>query len=259
MSSVHFKVIIQAYNCKRWILECLKSVSRQDYDNWQAVIHVEPSLDKTHKLVHTYLREIKDDRFIWVKNQRRRLRPTNDIEAIKLSKPHNEDVIMILDGDDWLYSDHVFSYLNKVYQNEDIWVTWGSYIHSHNGERGKAAQPIPEPDDDAFNGRRCWRYSHLKTFRYFLWKGVRDEDLREMQTSGYYPVAWDMAMMFPMVEMAGKEHGKYISKILYLYNTENPISNEKVRYEKCLQCSNEICNQRTPYERRTKEELCNLP
>lgn len=255
--TTHFKIVIQAYRAEKWIIDCLKSVSNQKYNNWQAIIHVEPCSDNTFRLIQNYLRRIKDSRFVLRKNAVRRRRPLNDMDAIRIADPKNDDVIMFLDGDDHLHGPHVFSILNTVYQDENVWVTWGSYMHSHDGSKGMASGPILPPDEDPMNGRRNWIYSHLKTFRYFLYKGIRDEDLKD-EDGEYYSVAWDMALMFPIVEMAGPEHGRFISQVMYVYNTDNPISNEKIAYGKCLKFSHEIRNLRTPYCKRMKEELCKL-
>jgi len=253
----HFKVVIQAYNASKWIIDCLKSVVIQKYENWQAIIHIEPSEDGTYESVSQYLDSIADPRFVLRKNEIRRLRPTNDLEAIKIANPNNEDVVMFLDGDDKLYDDKVFSCLNAVYQDDDIWITWGSYILKHNNEIGGAACEVPPPKYDPYAGKRRWRYSHLKTFRYFLFKGIKHKDLLEKRTGEYYPVAWDMALMFPMIEMAGKEHSQYINKILYVYNLSTPYNNEKVNVFHCLDCAAEVTS-RPQYKQKTKESLCSL-
>ncbi len=248
----HFKIITSGYNCKKWIVDCLKSVHEQKYDNWQMIVHIDNSPDNTYAVAFEYLQCVKDDRIVLIDNPERSLCPINDLEAIKISNPNSEDVLVFLDADDWLYDSYVLSYLNNVYTRQDIWVTWGSYIHSHNGERGKASMPLPEIEEED----RVWRYSHLKTFKYFLFQGIKDEDLRDKESGRYYTSAWDMSFMLPVVEMAGREHSKFISKILYVYNTKNPISNEKINIRKSLRFADEITKQRTKYTRRTREELC---
>jgi len=40
-------------------------------------------------------------------------------------------------------------------------------------------------------------------------------------------MAWDLAFMFPMLEMAQERHC-FISDILYVYNNDNPINDHKV-------------------------------
>ena len=47
-----------------------------------------------------------------------------------------------------------------------------------------------------------WMASHLRTFRHDLWLKIEDSDLRD-NDGNYYPTTWDLAIMFPMLEMAG--------------------------------------------------------
>jgi hypothetical protein len=43
----------------------------------------------------------------------------------------------------------------------------------------------------------------------------------------FYHMAWDQAIMFPMLEMSG-HRAKFISEVLYIYNAANPINDCKV-------------------------------
>jgi hypothetical protein len=145
-----------------------------------------------------------------------------------------------------------------VYQDEGVWITWGSYVFRHNLNcKEKASVPMPAPEDDEHKGARWWRHSHLKTFRYFLFKGIKDEDLRDTQTGNYYTVAGDMALMFPMVEMAGPAHSRYLDKILYVYNQSTPYNDEKIYRSLVKRCDAEI-RSRPRYAERSKEELCQI-
>jgi hypothetical protein len=40
-------------------------------------------------------------------------------------------------------------------------------------------------------------------------------------------MAWDQAMMFPMLEMSG-HRAKFIRDVLYMYNADNPLNDSKV-------------------------------
>jgi hypothetical protein len=40
-------------------------------------------------------------------------------------------------------------------------------------------------------------------------------------------MAWDQAIMFPMLEMSG-HRAKFISEVLYIYNAANPLNDYKV-------------------------------
>jgi len=256
--NIHFKVIVPMYNCAQWAESCLDSMRKQTYKNWQLVVSVEPSTDKTYDVVKKYLEEHKDINCIFKYGNVRKYVPKNHIDSIRESKPANDDIIVLLDGDDILFGTDTLEYLASVYANEKIWITWGSYCFRHDkNKKGLASVPVPDPKDDPCAGQRWWRFSHLKTFRYFLFKGIKDEDLRHKETGDYYKVAGDMALMFPMVEMAGKEHSQYIDKILYVYNLSSPYNDEKINMKLVKKCDLEI-RSRPQYEQKTKDELCSL-
>jgi hypothetical protein len=61
------------------------------------------------------------------------------------------------------------------------------------------------------------------------------------------PMAWDQALMFPMLEMAG-HRAKFIPDILYTYNAANPINDAKVNRALQRQCETAI-RQQKPYDR----------
>ena len=76
---------------------------------------------------------------------------------------------------------------------------------------------------------------HLRTFKAELFKKIKTEDL--LYEGKFFPVTWDMAFMFPMLEMAAprddhaKNHSLFISDVLYLYRMDNPINDFRVNYD----------------------------
>ena len=67
----------------------------------------------------------------------------------------------------------------------------------------------------------------MRTWKSWLWKKIKEEDLKDSEGK-YWSVAGDLAFMFPMFEMSGKNHYKYISEITYIYNEINPLNDHKV-------------------------------
>lgn len=254
MERTHFKVIVPMYNCARYATACLDSVLSQKYGNWELVVCVDPSEDGTYDIVYKYLLGKDHVNVTLVRNNVRQYVPKNFLDCIRMNAPSNEDVMVLVDGDDQLAGPDVLSYLESIYGDENVWITWGSYAFAHNKQVGLASQPLLP---DYRKRLREWRYSHLKTFRYFLFKGIQDTDCRDSQTGDYYTVASDMVLMFPMVEMAGPEHCRFIEKVLYLYNHNNPINDDRVNGRLLKRCDWEIRN-RPQYASRSKEFLCGL-
>ena len=83
-----------------------------------------------------------------------------------------------------------------------------------------------------------WYASHLKTFRHDLWLSINPIDF--LDNNGiYYTVASDLAIMFPMLEMAGYRQ-EFMKEVLYVYNDQNPISDHKIRRNSQILAAKEI-------------------
>lgn len=242
--SNHFKIIIPLYNVEEWIKICLRSVKAQTYQDYQCIIVDDISTDGS---VDVIKKEIaSDDRFLLVENKEKKYALRNIYEAIELSNPAKEDIIVTLDGDDWLASRDVLSTLNDVYSKSDCWITYGSYAEYPSGRRGKFSKQIPQHIINESSYRRNpWSASHLRTFKYKLWDRIEREDLLDSD-GNFYEMAWDLSFMFPMLEMAGPR-SLYVQDILYSYNLSNPLNDHKKDHSKQLRLESEIRGKK-PYD-----------
>ena len=62
----------------------------------------------------------------------------------------------------------------------------------------------------------------------------------------WYTAACDMAIMYPVMELAGFDRVRYNDTVLYIYNIENPLCNFKLRRDQQLQNNLEIVG-KTPF------------
>ena len=131
--SNHFKIIVPFYNVEEWIKVCIRSVKLQDYKDFQCVLIDDISTDSSAEIVEQEI--AGDDRFVLVRNTEKAYALKNIYDAISLSEPHEEDVIVTLDGDDWLANKGVLNKLNDVYIQSGCWLTYGSYAEYPNGFR----------------------------------------------------------------------------------------------------------------------------
>ncbi len=74
----------------------------------------------------------------------------------------------------------------------------------------------------------AWRASHLRTFRHELWAKINSADLLDPTTGRPWDMAWDLAMMFPMLEMCEADEFACIQTPLYVYNDTNPLNDNRV-------------------------------
>jgi glycosyltransferase involved in cell wall biosynthesis len=234
---MHFKIIIPMYNVDRWVETNIRSVLAQTHEDYQVIIIDDISTDNSFEKVQNLISN--DDRFVLVKNKQKRYALENIVRAIQMSNPEEEDVIVTLDGDDWLPNSGVLEKISQIYENTGCYITYGTYSTYPGGNKPWNVTAYPEEIVRKSDYRKdIWRASHLRTFKFFLWDKIKDEDLRD--TAGnYYKMAWDLAFMFPMLEMSnGKYH--YVQDTTYIYNRVNPINDDKVNHALQLSLDKEI-------------------
>lgn len=167
-----------------------------------------------------------------------------------------DEIVVQLDGDDQLADPYVLSSLADVYagrslgvrcascgldhtmggcemfvapESEDVWMTYGSYADDEASRKPDGSDPrglsclVPAEDHTRRSG---WRSSHLRTWKAWLFCKIRRADLLE-PLGAWIDAAPDLATMWPMIEMAGPVHARYIHDILYLYNGTNPLSESR--------------------------------
>lgn len=147
------------------------------------------------------------------------------------------DIICSVDLDDYLLPG-ALSYLKEVYSNPNIYLTYGSYACA-SGKSGRFAQRYGDKEKVRYNP---FKASHLKSFRLKLWEKLDKDQLKSFETGEYYESAGDLAMMFPLMEMAGLHRCKFIEQPLYWYNDLNENNDHKLRRDIQLKCEIEIRN-----------------
>lgn len=210
------KVVSCFWNAEKYIGKCLESLQMQKFKDFKVYLiddmSTDNSVSKIEKLIDG------DIRFELIINQEKKFKLRNLDELIRTFD--DDDVVIELDGDDWLYLPTVLEEIDKTYQDSSVWITNGSFMYS-NGSRGFSAKCSPLTiRKDAF------RFSHLRTWKAFLWKSIPIENLKE--TNGeYFKSGADVAYTFPLLELAGEKHYKFISSVLYVYNANSPYNDHK--------------------------------
>jgi hypothetical protein len=226
--NTHFKVIIPVYNSEGWIAQAVESVKAQNYSNFSCFIGDDISTDGTYERCLQAISHLKN--FHAVQNKEKKYALQNIYDLIVQSDPNPEDVIVVLDGDDWLSSRNVLSRLNEYY-NDGCMLTYGSFVEFPRATIGAEASEYPKHVIESNSFREdTWRASHLKTYRYSLWRDVDPEDLKD-DDGKFFEMTYDQAMMFPMLEMAG-DKAMYVPEVTYVYNTQNPNAINKTKAQK---------------------------
>jgi len=232
-------IITTSYNCESYIERCLLSIMSQKFKDFTCYITDDMSTDQTKNKIKEIIKD--DKRFILIENFSKFYPPGNYNQIINGRGLDGDEICVEVNGDDWLANPFVFDKVNEIYKDPDVWITSGSFKYQ-NGRPG-----FNRPLQTTENLRKqAFTLSHLRTWKSWLWKKIKDEDLRDPD-GVYWPVAGDLAFMWPMVEMAGLKHFRFISDVLYVYNEGNPINDHKVNFSLVQRNHNLLAN-KTPYK-----------
>lgn len=231
-----FVILITSYNNERFALRNLESVVKQRSKKPYEIIIIEDgSTDRTGKIMDEYVNEHKlDQTFIKIIHNKQRIGSAleNIYNAVHELIPDHK-VVVCVDGDDTLPHNGVLERLEQAYNDPDIWMTFGRFVVYPAGEFWSACWKYPAEVIRERSFRKCSNVpSHLKTFKAALFKKIKKEDL--LYQGAFFKKAWDMAMLFPMLEMCAphcsstdapcKNHSLFISDVLYVYNWDNQLS-----------------------------------
>lgn len=242
--SVHLKIIIPSYNSVKWLKKTLNSVQMQTYRNFDVCIIDDASTEQgQQEIILEYCKKWAWKSILRVNNQGAL---ANIVDGIKLLKPSDEDIILLLDGDDWLYNNSVFLKIVNTYSRDAIHLTYGQFITYPRWQLGLCT-PMGEELLRKKNFREMpFSFSHLRTFKFKVWKQICEDDFKD-ESGHYFKTAWDLAIMYPLLEMTGGEGCKFIRDILYVYNMDNPL-NDCVAHTKLQADTAASIRKKKPYK-----------
>ena len=215
VNNLRFIIIICFYNAREYIRECVDSVLLQTHSNWLAVCMDDHSDDGSSTLIPD------DPRIIKRYNEKRMFTLQNNYNAIvNIGIDYaDDDVICILDGDDKFLHPYTLEIVHSCFQEyPNCLLTFGQYISSF-GRLGHC-RPYSEWEFQQLR-RTDYRASHLKAFKWKLYREFlnQDRDLNSYKDSkgNFYPAISDVALMLPLMEIAGYGNIRFIKHPIYWY------------------------------------------
>jgi glycosyltransferase involved in cell wall biosynthesis len=213
-----FCVVSCEHNAGQAAVPCLESVHAQRYDR-SLIRHVfidDASTDDTDARVRNWLAGHPDHRVEYLHHVERRGGTANTLLGLRMAVPG--EIVVELNGDDWLADAGVFNYLNKVYADPDVWMTYNT-LRYLNGMPALWARPVPEEiiTGNAYRDMDEWVSSAPHTFRSELFGHVLEGTLIDPETGEYWESADDQALYLAMLELAGR-HARHLDRVMYVYN-----------------------------------------
>jgi glycosyltransferase involved in cell wall biosynthesis len=172
-------IVIPSYNNRQWYRQNLRSLCAQKYDHFRAIYVDDGSTDQTGALVEQFLADqAVGPRIQVIRNPVRVGALENLYRSIHACD--DQEIVILLDGDDWLAHSRVLQILNTVYADPDCWMTYGQYASWPVPVLGYS-RPIPARITDTMHGclnGSIGRISSARGARSTPWPGTKPSCFR---------------------------------------------------------------------------------
>lgn len=217
-------VVVSAFhNAGEFLAQNVASLLAQEYDNYELIYIDDASTDGCARYVP------QDEPGVRLIRRGRRCGAAFNFYKVIRNYCRPDDIVVIVDGDDCLNGPHVLSRIDDFYHRHDCWVMYSQFQYV-DGSRG-FCEPFAAPRD-ILQQREYWRTSHVKTFRAGLFHAIAqqdpDYDCLKNEGGAWLMSAVDVALMAPLIELAGFDRVRYNDELLYIYNDENPMNHHCV-------------------------------
>jgi len=217
-----FRIITPSYNNEEWVEYNIASILNQTYSNYEVTYIDDASTDSTYDKVIGIVGQLPN----WnvIRNSENKGATYNYFHNLNDYVQDPQEIVVHLDGDDWLYDETVLEKLNTFYNEKDCWMTYGGFV-VWNGPDAESTLPWPQSTEYSefihkykLYRQDHWRASHLRTYRAFLIQAVKLQDLKSLEDEKYYWHASDLAFQYPCMEMCPKEKIQLVDFYCHVYN-----------------------------------------
>ena len=207
-------VISTGWNFRPYIDRYVASLKSQTHTDFFVYLVDDGSTDGSYEAT---IRAVDGDpRFHVFRNETNLWKTANFVRIIRDRElVSDQDVLVEIDADDSLNDSRVLEDINRIYQDPNIWMCGSRWICTL-GTSGVFPKTTPEI------ARSYWVFSHMRTYKAFLFRAIRDDDLR--MNGEYFRAACDQGITTPMLEMTGSEHYYDLDRITYLYTVHRNMS-----------------------------------
>jgi len=233
------KIISPFRNAGHYLEKCVSSILTQKYDNYQ-VIFINDCSDDGCEM---YLPE-ESDKIKIITNTTRKTALENIFNAI-MYYTEPEDLIFILDADDWLLNRNALKTIDEIFQTQNCLVSWGS-CQWMGDEYNRNDFSSAYTKEEFENLRKApFKFSHARCFYSKVFKRIEEFDknfsIFKDKNGEFYKSCYDAPMMYAISELAGFDRCYYNDIRIYAYNRENYLNDDKINQALQTSIHEEVC------------------
>ncbi|MBN1984386.1 MAG: glycosyltransferase family 2 protein [Chitinivibrionales bacterium] len=211
-----FKIISCGYNVEQYLEKCIQSVMTQTSQDWQMYIVLDPCTDRSHEIATRFA----SDKITVINNTERFYALKNICIAIEASKASPDDILVLLDADDFLSSNKALEIIESYYsKHAACLLTYGTMYYLSSGKNDETTAYRFFENFRTYK----WKIRHLRTLKHKLWRAIPHHYLLDSKGC-YYTISSDIAIMIPALELAGHRRIRQVKEVVYGYNDLNVLN-----------------------------------
>jgi glycosyltransferase involved in cell wall biosynthesis len=228
--TIQYVFVIASYNNETNVYKNISSIVLQKYTNWRIIYINDASTDKTAQKLNELIQQYNISQKVrYIENE------TNMKQAYSKYKAYqmvgDNEVVCILDGDDWLKHDRVLNVLNQYYENEKYHIVTSNFDIYENNKTYQTGRSI-KYFDNVLSEKQCryanYSFGHLKTGLGVYFKSIPEN--RFKYNNKWLDRCTDVAEMVCVSELCKKQKLIQIDDVLYVYNKTNSVKYENSFY-----------------------------
>lgn len=207
-----FVIVIFSYEQDGYCEKNLQSVFSQSYPHFRVIYlnngHGVESYNRARNFIS---KSGYDEKVTFIKNSNEKQLFDIFYQAIHSCK--DDEIVIHLEGTDWLANDHVLEKLNKAYMDPDVWLTYGDYMDYPSLKKQEMEPTVNKMLREFKADKAPWMLSHLKTYYAGLLKELTPtlDGLNEKVASD-----GDKMLMLSLLKV-GKWHVRFIPEVLSIH------------------------------------------
>ncbi|NQU45010.1 glycosyltransferase family 2 protein [bacterium] len=215
-----FHIVTCERNAGEYLVKCLDSVYEQEYDRRlvRQIVIDDASTDGTDRRIEEWLATHPDHSVEYHRNLVRLGGCLNTMRGFRMARPGT--IAIELNGDDWLPDSNVLPFINRVYHDGNIWMTYNTARFTDHRRR-PFSHPIPREAIAQNSFRKThWYTGCLHSFRSELFSHLREVSMIDPETGDYWQNADDAAFYLSLLELSGA-HSRHLDRITYIQNVRD--------------------------------------
>lgn len=210
-----FSIIIPCYNTAVWLEECIESIIRQNYTDWEIILVNDGSTDNTEDILKHY--EEKDSRIKVIRQENQGVSPSRN-RAISEAEG---DYLIFLDSDDFYKDENCLNRIEDCFHNENIdTVVFRYQTVMDNGNITEHLQYFDKMTGYIYTGEEYLQavLSEKDIYQWFPWLYAFKRELWEKNNIQFNPEFWileDMNILYQIILKA--QRVKVLNSVIYQY------------------------------------------